>query len=156
MLRTRLGRPLLLSFGVLLLVATGCGPGKGTPVSGKVVLPAGYTFEKDDQVEVTFVPDDPKVNRGATANTKAQDKGSEVTFTANTAETTGVLQGKYKVAVRITPYAGAPGSEGRKHKLEDAFNKKFMTDTTSLHYEVTGTDANNVTIDLGKGTVTKN
>jgi hypothetical protein len=151
----RLGRPLLALIGLALLVVLGCGPGKGTVVSGKVVLPSGVTFEKDDQVAVTFTPDDPKLKRGAAGSGQASGKVSEVTFTANTSETTGVLPGKYKIMVKITPYAGFPGSETRKKQLDDAFNKKYDT-TTTLSYEVTAGAANNITIDLGKGTVTKN
>jgi len=155
MQHTRLGSPLLALFGVALLVA-GCGPGKGAPVSAKVVLPPGLSLANNDQIEVTLVPDDPKVKRGASGRAEGTDKATEVVVSAiNTSETTGVLPGKYKVAVRVTPYAGGQGSENRKRAFEDTINKKFATDTTPLTYEVTG-DTNNISIDLGKRTVTKN
>jgi len=156
MLRSLLCRSLLLSsLAVLVLVSAGCGPGKGTPTSGKVVLPKGLSFEKDDSVEIGFVPDDPKVKRGATA-TVAATGGSEVAFSnMNSAETTGVLPGKYKVTVKVTPYMGGPGSQGRKQKFDDAVNKKYEVSTTKLTYEVAAGADQKVNIDLQAGTITK-
>jgi len=154
MLRSLLCRSPLVLFGVFLLLATGCGPGKGAPVSGKVVLPGNLklvdTANMEDEVEVTFIPDDPKVKRGATA--KAKPPG--LTFTANTSETTGVLPGHYKIAIKITPYGGAPGSQDRKQRFDDVINKAFDASTTKLSYDVVA-GAQTITIDLTKGTVTK-
>jgi hypothetical protein len=150
MLRSLLSRSLLALFGVVLLVSTGCGPSKGSPVTGKVVLPAAFKLADEDQVEVSFLPDDPKVKRGATAMAKPPG----LTFTANTSETTGVLPGKYKIAVKVTPYMGSPGSQERKQKFDDAINKHYESYNTKLTYEVTA-GAQSITIDLTKGTVTK-
>jgi len=157
MSNTLLGRSVLLFFGVALLASAGCGPGKGTPVSGKVVLPGKMTFEKDDSVEIVFIPEDAK-KRGATVFATASGKSSDVSFTnLNTAETTGVLPGKYKVTVKVTPYAGAPGSNERKRAFDDAINKQYDAIVSKLTYEVAaGSEPQTITIDLGKGTVTKN
>jgi len=151
MLHSRLHRPLLALFGLTLLLAVGCGVGKGTPTSGKLVLPQGVQLAETDSVEVTFFPDDPKVKRGATATVKTSD----LSFTANTSETTGVLPGKYKIAVRITPYMGSPGTDKRVKALEP-LNQKFEREKTPLTFDVpAGNDTVNLTIDLAKGTVTK-
>jgi hypothetical protein len=149
MLRS-LSRSLLALFGLVLLLSTGCGPGKGAPVSGKVILGPAFKVADEDSVEVSFIPDDPKVKRGATAIAKPPG----LTFTANTTETTGVLPGKYKIAVKVTPYMGSPGSGDRKQLFDDKINKQFGALDTKMTYEVTaGTQS--VTIDLTKGTVTK-
>jgi len=157
MLHTLLSRSLLVLFGVALFASLGCGPGKGTPVSGKVVLPRSMAFEKDDQVEVTFIPTDGKVKRGATISIPAPGKSSEVTFTgANTSETTGVLPGTYKIAVKVTPYMGAPGSQDRGRIFADSVNKKYDPDVSKLTIDIpASTETQNLTIDLGAGTVTK-
>jgi hypothetical protein len=153
MLRSFLSRSPLALFGVALLFVTGCGSGKGAPVSGKVVLPNSIklvdTAGSEDRIEVIFVPDDPK-KKGTTATAKPPG----LTFTANTPETTGVLPGKYKIAVNVSPYMGGPGSQERKQRLDDLINKQYAADTTKLTYEVTA-GPQTITIDLTKGTVTK-
>lgn len=150
MLYPRLCRLFLALFSLTLLLATGCGVGKGTPVSGKLVLPQGMQLAENDSVELVFFPDDPKVKRGATGTVKPADQS----FVVNTSETTGVLPGKYKISVRITPYMGAPGMDKRRLALEP-LNKKFEQATTPLTFDVPAGDAVNLTIDLAKGTVTK-
>jgi hypothetical protein len=154
MTRERLGRP-ILALGLLVLAVTGCGPGTGATVSGKVVLPAGWSFENEDAVEITLVPEDPTAKRSATASASGAARGTEVSFTAHTPQTKGVLPGRYKLGVRITPYPGMPGSEARKTKLDGAINRKYEATKGALSYEVTD-GAQTITIDLGKGTVTKN
>jgi hypothetical protein len=150
MLRSLLSRSLLASFGVVLFLAAGCGPSKGAPVTGKVVLPANLKPADEDSVEVSFFPDDGKNKRGATAMAKPPG----LTFTANSSETKGVLPGKYKIAVKVTPYMGSPGSQDRKLKFDDAINKAYDATSTKLTYEV-APGAQSITIDLTKGTVTK-
>ena len=136
----------------VLFVSTGCGgPGKGTPVSGKVVLPKDLKIQKDDSVSITFVPDGTDVKRAATSKFNADD----LTFVADTSETTGVLPGKYKITFAITPYPGTPGSEARVRQINDGINSQFNESRTKLSYEVTAGGPNTITIDLGKGTVTR-
>ncbi len=137
----------------LFVFSAGCGgPGKGTPLSGKVVLPKDLKLQKEDSVSITFVPDGGDTTRAATAKLNAED----MTFTANTSETTGVLPGKYKITVSITPYPGTSGSETRVRQFNDGINKQFNDAQTKLSYEVTAGGPNTITIDLAKGTVTKN
>jgi hypothetical protein len=145
-------RSLLVVFGVALLASTGCGPSKGAPVTGKVVLPAKVKLAEQDQIEVTFAPDDPKVKWGATGT--ATPPG--LTFTLKTAEGTGVQPGKYKVGIQVKPYPGSPDYGKRKQAFDDLFNKKYEVGTTTLTFQVPASkDAINLTIDLDKGTVTK-
>jgi len=156
MFRSLLSRALPALVGVVLLVSAGCGPGKGTPVSGKVVPPAGVKLADEDQIEINFVPDDPKVKRGAGGTAKPPG----LTFTVAMSEGPGMLPGKYKVTVRITPYAGSPGFQERKQRLDDLLNKKFgEVGTTPLSFEVPASkDPVTVTIDLrdvNKASVTK-
>jgi hypothetical protein len=140
---------LLLSLCVGLLLLTGCGPGKGTPVSGKLILPPGVKTESNDSIEVVFSPEDAKM-RGATAKVNSSD----LTFTVDSAETKGVLPGKYKVTVKITPYMGQQGSDKRAMALEP-MNKNFDLKNSKLTYEVTAGTEHKITIDLTKGTITK-
>ncbi len=137
----------------IFVLSTGCGgPGKGIPVSGKLVLPKNLKLQKDDSVSIMFVPDGGDVTRSASGKFNADD----LTFVADTSETTGVLPGKYKITITITPYQGTPGSEARVRQINDGINKQFDETMTKLSYEVTSGGPNNITIDLEKKTVTKN
>ena len=134
-----------------LFLTTGCDRGKGTPVSGKLVFPNDVKLETDDQVSITFVPEDGS-KRAATAIVTAAD----LTFVANSGDTQGVPPGKYKITAQITAYAGAPGSAKRSQVFNDTLNKAYSATASKLTYEVTAGTDHNLTIDLVKGTVTKN
>ena len=137
----------------IFVFSTGCGgPSKGTPVSGKVVLPKDIKLQKDDSISITFVPDGGDVKRAATSKFNADD----LSFVADTSETTGVLPGKYKITVSIAPYPGTTGSDARVRQFNDGINNEFNESRTKLSYEVTAGGPNTITIDLAKGTVTKN
>ncbi|QJW92596.1 hypothetical protein [Frigoriglobus tundricola] len=156
MTRVRLGHFILATFVASLLAAAGCSPPpKGTPVSGTVTLPKGASFDKDDNVEITFRPDgDAKSAVGSVITT---EKSSSVTFTAKTAGiTTGVLPGKYRIGVKITPYAGMPGNKDRKRGFDEGLNQKYKVEKSPLTCEVTADAPNDFTIDLEKGNVKKN
>lgn len=134
-----------------LLALTGCGPGKGSVVTGKIVLPKDIKLEKDDQVSINFIPEgDAKYAAAGSAN------GSDLSFTIATG-TVGVQPGKYKITVSITPYPNPnlKESEKRNRTLNDGFNKQFDKTATKLSYEVVSGD-NNITIDLQNNTVKKN
>jgi len=150
MTRSLLSGSLFVLLAIGLLSSLGCGAPKGTAVTGKVIVPSQLKFGEGDQVEVTFVPEDSK-KPGASGVAKPPD----FTFTAATPQTVGVLPGKYKIAVRIAPYLGAPGSEGRTAAFEKV-NENFNVIRTKLTYEVTAGAPHDLTIDLTKGTVTKN
>jgi hypothetical protein len=141
---------ILLGIGLFLL--PGCGPGKGTPVSGTVVLPPTVKLVENDSVDITFAPADPSNKRSAKANFKTSD----LSFTANSVETTGILPGKYKVIVKITPYQGMPGNEERTRALDTLINKKFDQAASPLSIEIPAGSAVSITLDLAKGTATKN
>ncbi len=155
MTRVRLSHFLLVPFFASLLAVAGCSPPKGTPVSGKLLLPSGTSLEKDDVVEITFRPEGDA--KSASGNVSATEKSSSVAFTAKTAGIpTGVLPGKYRIGVKITPYAGMPKSNDRKRVLDEGLNQKFNVEKSPLTCEVTADLQNDFTIDLDKGNVKKN
>jgi hypothetical protein len=155
MMRVRLSCLFLALCGAVLLSLTGCSPPKGTLVSGTLILPKGASFEKDDSVEITFRPEGDA--KSAIGSAIATEKSSSVTFTAKTAGiATGVLPGKYKIGVKITPYLGMPNSRDRKRIFDEGLNKKYEVSKSPLTCEVTGDSQNEFTIDLDKGTVKKN
>jgi len=131
-----------------LVAALGCGGPKGVNVSGKITPPSGVKWVDTDNIEVRFVPDDPKA-KSASATFPAKDPSFSLK---------DVPPGKYKVAVTITPYAGEKDSDKRKRAL-DPVNKKFDEAATKLQFEVPGGSGANstisVTVDLAKETVTK-
>ena len=65
----------------------------------------------------------------------------------------GVVLGKYKIAVQFKPYPGESGSDKRE-ELFTPINDYYHRDASKLTCEVTGDSS--ITIDLAKGTVTKN
>jgi hypothetical protein len=142
---------LLLVFGIVLLLASGCGPGQGTTVTGKLVLPKDAVLESDDYVQISFLPEGAG-GKSASGPVNATD----LSFTINSAESQGVRPGKYKVSLQITPYQGKPTSVKRTQHFNDGINKQFSATTTRLSYEVTAGADNNITVDLVKGTVSKN
>ena len=114
-------------------------------VSGKVVLPQKTSFAEKDVVVIGFVPE--AAGKG-TVNPKFN--GSDQSFV-----TSEIVPGKYKVTVQISPYPD-PESKQRQPAI-DALNKQFgQVDKTKLTYEVTNDAKQTITLDMGKGEVTKN
>src|SRR5262249_4370810 len=101
--------------------------------------------------QLTFVPEDSK-KAGATAVAKAP----ELTFTANSGQAVGVLPGKYKITAKISAYMGQMGAEDKRGQAFEIYNRSYEAMTTPLNFEVTAGGPINLTIDLDKGTVTKN
>jgi len=142
----------MILLGIGLLLVAGCGPGKGTPVSGTLVLPDGIQLADNDGVDLTFAPQDPNIKKGGKGIVKPADK----TFTANSVETTGLLPGQYKITVRITPYQGMPDSAKRGVALEPLNKKYGELEKTPLTIDIPpGPAPVSITIDLAKGTATK-
>ncbi len=141
----------LVSPVVFLLFLAGCSSGpKTVKLTGTVVLPPGLTLGKDDGGQITFVPETEGLPAAA-----AVFKADNLSFTPNTAEKNGIVPGKYKIAVSIEIYPGTKGSEQRRQWLDAQYNKNFDQNNTKLTYEVTNEPEQSITIDLGKGTVTK-
>jgi hypothetical protein len=125
------------------VVLAGCS--KGVTVSGTTVFPSDLKLEKTDAVEIIFVPE----TKGALVPV--------VSFIPDdkTLVARQVLPGKYKIAVKITPYMGLPESAKRVKEFE-GFNKTFDRSTTKLAYEATSDGNQSIVLDLAKGKVTKN
>jgi len=150
MLRTRRFLLIRTVAVVCLLASSGCGGKKTVNVTGKLVLPNNVKLEKTDAVQITFVPEDPKNLAGIAKLTPP-----DLAFVVKNSTGKGVSTGKYKIAVKITPYAGMPESEKRALSFEP-INKFFAVSKSKLSYEVTQDAEQAVTVDLIKGTVTKN
>lgn len=125
----------------------GCG-GSGVKVTGKVVPPAGAELAKDDMLQVTLIPSDPKLT-GGSGNVDA----TSLQFRISGPEK-GVPPGSYKVAVTWTPYAGHADNAARKKKMDPLF-ASFAPDKTPLTVEVSGGGSQQITVDLDKKTVSK-
>jgi hypothetical protein len=138
---------LLCCFALTLSLA-GCGSVPRGKVKGKVVLPQGVKLEKDDSLQVIFVTEGPSPESAA-----GKVDPSDLTFHVEGGEGKGVPAGKVKVSVTCTPYAGNPGSQERKIKLDKLFDP-FVASKTPLSVELT-TGEQTITVDLDKKTVTK-
>jgi hypothetical protein len=138
-----------LTLGACLLLLPGCGGG-GQVVSGKVVFPPNLTLKPDDTISIVFEPENSSGKAG-TGHVSPDDKA----FTANGPNGGGIPPGKYTVTVLITPYMGHP-DYNKRAKMVEEFNKKYGSAPSRLTYEVTSDSSQSVTVDLAKGTVTKN
>jgi len=139
----------LLSLSVGIFLVAGCGPGKGAPVSGKIVFPPNVKLESSDTIQLSFMPEDSKM-----PGTNAKVNASDQTFTLNTVGMNGVMPGKYKVTIGIAPYPGMPENKERTPAFEP-LNKAYDVRNSKLACEVTAGAENKFTIDLTKGTITK-
>ena len=143
MTRSSLLRYVLFA-GLICLVASGCGGGSPRTVKGKLVLAPGIKLAPTDSVNLTFVPE---AKNGTTA--VADVSAADMTFSVK------VPSGKYKVAFAITPYPGEKGSEKRAEAFA-TINKAFDPNSTTMTYEVTSDNVQDVTVDLAQGRITKN
>ncbi|HWG44651.1 MAG TPA: hypothetical protein VN688_17875 [Gemmataceae bacterium] len=134
---------------VCLLVLAGCGE-KAAVVKGTIVLPSHIKLIDTDQGKILFVPQEKN-----TPASSATISSSDNSFVVNGPTNHGVPLGKYKIIVRFKPYPGDPSSENRA-QLFARINDKYDEEVSKLTYEVTADSTQSITIDLIKGTVTKN
>jgi hypothetical protein len=132
--------------GVLVaLVCAGCSR-RTVVVSGGVEFPDTAKVEKDDIVQIVFVPEDKEEKKTPLATFSREDKRFQCK---------DILPGaKYKIAVRIEPSISAPDAQKRVTAMRD-FNKKFDRASTKLTYLASEESSQSITLDLAKGTVTK-
>jgi predicted small lipoprotein YifL len=146
--RNRGRRSVLVSVAVCLLVLAGCGK-KNAIVNGKIILPANIKLIESDRGKIIFVPED----KNAPASS-ATISSSDNSFVVNGPANKGVPLGKYKITVQLQPYPGEKGSEKRSD-LFARLNDKYDPEVSKLTYEVTADSTQSITINLIKGTVTK-
>ncbi len=132
-----------------LLVLPGCGK-SGATVKGTLVLPRNVKLMDTDSVRISFTPEDKK-GQGYPAKLSVADNS----FVAQGPSKKGIPAGKYTVAVQLQPYMGSPHSE-RRAAYFASLNKNFNAAHSKLTYEVTAESPQTITIDIPKGTVTKN
>lgn len=137
------------AFVLCLLVSAGCGGGskKGTVLKGTVVLPPNVKLEENDSATISFVP-----AAGAGEQFAVAIKPSDLTFEASGPTGKGVTPGNYKITIRLQPYK--PG-ESQEKRVFDAISRKYDAGNSNLSYTVTEEPKQSITIDLTKGTVTK-
>jgi hypothetical protein len=152
MLRTCRLRPALIlpAVGLALLALSGCGPSRAT-VKGTVVFPNDLQLKNDDDVQISFTPEDNK-SEGATSGYGVYNPADK-TFVIKTADQKGLPPGKYRVGVQLTAYPGHEDTDQRQAYL-DAFNANHSGGSGKLTYEVRG-GTQDITIDLGSNTITK-
>ncbi len=142
---------------VAVLAPIGCGGGKGSKIqfTGKLILPTGATIEKDDIAEVNFAPEEAN---GVAAEAKVS---TDQSFTLKSAldRKSGPMPGKYKVTVQIIPYDknADPKDKAKQDRLNQlkTLNEKYNVKNSPLTYTITSDNAQSVTIDLVKGTISK-
>ena len=91
-----------------LFALSGCG-GRTVSVKGNLVVPPNVTLQDSDPVSISFQPADSKEGGGGNGVYTHADKS----FVVKSADGKGLPPGKYKIAVRITPYPGSPDSEAQ-------------------------------------------
>lgn len=138
---------LLVPLVICVLFLAGCGK-KSAAVKGTVVFPPNIKLAENDAGKIILVPE----TEGNPSASGAISSGDN-SFTVNGPTGKGVALGKYKITVRLNPYPGDPASDKRE-ELFASVNDYYDTETSKLTCEVTGDSS--ITIDLGKGTVTKN
>jgi hypothetical protein len=135
--------PGLLAFSLLI----GCG---GTPAGSDVqvrVTSTAVPLDETDSIEVVFVPEGE--GQSATASGSAREQPLKAFRT----DAAGVAPGRYKVVVRVTPYAGM--APPQRVAATEQLNKQFEHATTPLRYEVTADKEQAITINLDDQSVTK-
>jgi hypothetical protein len=142
---------ILPAAGLVLLVLSGCGPSRAT-VKGTVVFPNDLQLKNDDDVQISFTPEDNK-SEGTTSGYGVYNPADK-TFVIKTADQKGLPVGKYRVGVQLTAYPGHEDTDQRQEYL-DAFNANHGAGAGKLTYEVTGGSAQDITIDLNSNTITK-
>lgn len=150
MLRTRRFLPLLTAAFVCLLASSGCGGKKVVNVTGKLILPPGIKLDKTDIVQLSFVPEDSKATAGAVKPTPP-----DLSFVVKDSAGKGIVAGKYKVTVKFDAYPGMADSQ-KRNEIFKQINQNYTLLKSKLTYEVTQDPEQAVTVDLTKGTVTKN
>lgn len=141
----------LLVFAFGLLVVAGCGGGAGKKAAvlkGKVILPSNIKLGESDSASINFNPEtegDP--------NLTAVVNPVDLTFTATGVKGKGTPPGNYKISVVLQPYT--PGVSPLRQAC-DELNNRYSDGSTPLSYNLTEEPQQSITIDLSKGTVTKN
>lgn len=141
----------------ILGLLAGCGKplAETVEVTGKVTFPPGLKLNDNDTTTVTFLPEGSSTAQGGSGTFS----GATGTFTAK------VPPGSYKVAVNVSPYPGEKKSDDRKNEFTKAIGKYGIPTTVGgskqppanpIPYEVANTPTQAITIDLVKGTITKN
>jgi hypothetical protein len=149
MLRTRRFLPILTSALICLLALSGCGGKKAVTVKGKLVLPSNIKLDKTDVIQISFVPEDAK-----DTTRSAKPSPTDLSFVVQNASGKGLVPGKYKVTAKIDVYPG-PDNKKREETFKQ-INQSYNLLKSKLIYEVTSDPEQTVTVDLTKGTVTKN
>jgi len=139
-------RRISLLIGLTTLTIIGCG---GPPAASAVkvtVVSSKVKLEDTDSINVSFEPD------GSGATAAASGSAKDQPLMAKGSNSTGVMPGKYKLAVKISPYQGqAP----ERVRAMGEFSQQFAVATTPLKCEITAEPEQAITIDLDAKTVTK-
>jgi hypothetical protein len=134
-----------IPLGLALIALAGCSR-RTVTVSGTVTFPDKVTLQKDDIVQIVFIPESKEETKAGLAIFSRDDKS----FVCK-----DVLPGtKYKIAVHIEPPFGAENVKKRAAAFADV-NKAFDRAATKLKYEASEESSQSITIDLAKGAVTK-
>jgi hypothetical protein len=125
----------------------GCGSKKGVTVKGKVVLPPNVKLDKEDSINLRFVPT--KRDKTGKSGTGGSVSPSDLTFTIKDVE-----PGSYKIGATFSAYPGKDNKEREKSFMR--LNKEFDPEESSkLTFEVTSDPEQSIVVDFVAGTVSK-
>ena len=133
---------LLVATLVCLVSSVGCGSKKGTPLTGKVLLPDKVKLDTNDTATVRFVSDQ-KGGPGAVGKVNPSD----LTFTVE------VPPGSYKVGAEFVPYPGGKANDAH-HKALKNLSERFDAENSKMTYTVTSDSNQTITVNLKEGKVT--
>jgi hypothetical protein len=139
-----------LAMVLCLFVVSGCGSstkGKGATLKGTVVLPSNVKLQQNDMAAISFVPE----ADGGQAFT-SQINTTDLSFVVQAVPGKNLTAGKYKISFRFQAYK--PG-ESKEKKIFEGMNAKYDSTKSKLSYDVTEEPQQSITVDLNKGTVTK-
>jgi hypothetical protein len=142
-------RFLFLLVPLCLLGLGGCGGGKKTvEVRGKVVLPPDVQLAEGGILKVVFSNEDPS-KPGASGNCS-----KDLTFTLSSPDKKGVVPGKFKVTLQMTPPMGSPDFKAQADAVK-SFNRRYGMTDSKLTCEVINAPTQSIVIDLTNNTVRK-
>lgn len=144
MIASALRRAPLAIVGAAALTLAGCGT-HGVTVSGKVLFPPSTKLNDTDTAQITFLPDAASTASKMVAATIAADG----TFTCK-----DIQPGKYKLVVNLMPYPGSP-DHAKRMGIFERLDRTYDQQHSKLIEEVASTGQQQITVDLVKGTVTR-
>jgi hypothetical protein len=134
-----------------LLTSVGCGGG-GAPLEGRILVNGNpYQVTEQEEFQLGLI-----TGEGDAMIVHPGEVAADGTFKVSGMNNDGVPPGTYKITVESIPYGGGGGDEEDEGETNgDRFQGKFNSENTQLILEIGKEAPGPITIDLGKGTISK-